>query len=243
MAIKRITPFKEWPKILPVLSDSQRKAREEFMLHWHEVLPKRYGLIERFNHITAFDCPIKKGTKTLEIGSGLGAHIEFEDLSIQEYVANELREEMADRIRAKYPLVTILTGDIQSGLDLPDKSFDRIIAVHVLEHLPNLPVALDEIHRLLKSDGVFQIVIPCEGSPAYTLARNISARRIFEKRFKMSYDFIVESEHVNIASEIIYALNRNFIINKRKFFPLPFIPIQTCNLVIALTCAPKLDRG
>lgn len=238
MAIKRITPMYEWPKQLPILSDEQKRAREDFMVHWHKILPQKYGMIERFNHQGAFTEPVKPGTRTLEIGAGLGAHIAFEDLSKQSYVANELRAEMAAEIVKRFPQVEVLVGDVQKGLPCPAESFDRALAVHVLEHLPKLPDAVAEIRRVLKPNGFFQVVIPCEGSAAYTLARNISARRVFEQRSKISYDFVVESEHVNLADEVIFALKKHFTVERKKFFPLPFIPIQTCNLVISLLCRP-----
>ncbi|HLX64095.1 MAG TPA: methyltransferase domain-containing protein [Planctomycetota bacterium] len=239
MAIQRITPMYQWPKQLPVLTEDQKRAREDFMVHWHKVLPNKYGMIERFNHRGAFREAIQPGTRTLEIGAGLGAHIEFEDLSKQQYVANELRPEMAGEIKRRFPEVEVLVGDVQAGLPVESESFDRALAVHVLEHLPRLPDAIAEIRRVLKPTGFFQVVIPCEGSLAYTLARNISARRVFEKRNKMSYDFVVESEHVNLADEIVYALKKHFSIERRRFFPLGFVPIQTCNLVISLLCRPK----
>src|ERR1043165_2091484 len=136
MAIQRITAKYSWPKQLPVLSDEQKRAREDFMLHWHKVLPGKYGMIERFNHRGAFTEPIQPGTRTLEIGAGIGAHIEFEDLSLQTYVANELREEMAAEIKKRFPQVEVLIGDVQAGLPCESASFDRVLAVHVLEHLP-----------------------------------------------------------------------------------------------------------
>src|SRR5215470_14444673 len=39
-----------WPKTFPVLTPEQRATSDDFMRYWHEVLPRRYGLIERFNH-------------------------------------------------------------------------------------------------------------------------------------------------------------------------------------------------
>lgn len=41
---------RRWPKRLPELNAEQKHIREEFMTLWHEVLPARYGVIERFNH-------------------------------------------------------------------------------------------------------------------------------------------------------------------------------------------------
>ena len=239
MAIQRITPMFTWPKQIPELSQAQVHAREDFMVHWHQVLPKKYGMIEKFNHVGAFTHPIEPGTRTLEIGAGLGAHIEFEDLSKQEYVANELRAEMGKVIQTRFPNVEVIIGDVQDGLSAATHSFDRVLAVHVLEHLPRLPQALREIKRVLKPGGYFQVVIPCEGSLAYTIARNISARRIFEKRYKMSYDFLPACEHVNLAREITYALKQEFNVDKQRFFPFSFLPIEMCNLVISMLCRPK----
>jgi len=115
-----------------------------------------------------------------------------------------------------------------------------VLAIHVLEHLPDLPRALDEIKRVLKPDGAFSVLIPCEGGLAYSLARNISARRIFEKRYQQSYDWFVASEHINLPHEILVELTPRFRIEQRVFFPL-LAPIVTANLVIGLTLKPLKD--
>jgi len=201
------------------------------MTLWHEVLPRRYGMIERFNHVGAFAWPVPPGCRTLEIGAGLGAHLEFEDLSRQSYTANELRPEMAGRIQARYPGVKVLVGDLQQGLDYPAASFDRVVAVHVLEHLPDLPRALAEIDRLLAPGGVLQAVLPCEGGLAYSLARRLSAQRVFESRFKMAYAPIIACEHVSEADEIVAELEKRFDLAWRRYFPFRGLPWWTLNLV------------
>ena len=58
---------------------------------------------------------------------------------------------MAARIRERHPGVEVLVGDCQQRLPFDDGSFDRVLAIHVLEHLPNLPAALAEIRRLLQA--------------------------------------------------------------------------------------------
>jgi SAM-dependent methyltransferase len=101
------------------------------------------------------------------------------------YCAVELRENMAAEIRRRFPKVQAVTGDCQARLDFPDGHFDRYIAVHVLEHLPNLPACIREAYRLLnKERGQMLIVIPCEGSPAYSFARKISAERVYNRHFR-----------------------------------------------------------
>ena len=123
-------------------------------------------------------------------------------------------------------------------LPVEDASFDRALAIHVLEHLPALPSAIAELRRILKDDGRLIAVIPCEGGLAYGFARRISAQRIFERRYKVSYDWFVKSEHINVPSEIITELNRHFEILDRRYFPLR-VPITTANLVIGLTMRPR----
>src|SRR5437879_11379988 len=158
-------------------------------------------MIEKFNQgYVVQHAPINFLT-TLEIGAGLGEHLNYEKLSENQqknYVALELRETMAEQIKSRFPNVQTVVGDCQQTLPFPDGYFDRIIAIHVLEHLPNLPAAIKEMYRLCnKQQGVFSIVIPCEGGLAYSLARKISAQRIFEKRYKQSYKWFIEREHVN----------------------------------------------
>jgi SAM-dependent methyltransferase len=229
-----------WPKQLPVLTPEQERIRDDFMKHWHEVLPARYGAIESFNHrypLREWKGAAKENPRVLEIGAGLGEHILYEDLTGVDYYALELREEMAARIRDRFPQVKTAVGDIQRHLDFPDRHFQRIIAIHVLEHLPNLPLALKEIHRLLSPSGRFDVVIPCEGGLAYTMARRISAQRIFEKRYNMSYDWFVKSEHVNRPHEILAELGHYFQLDHSRYFPF-ILPSIAMNLVIGLRLSP-----
>src|SRR5262249_17998671 len=138
----------------------------------------RYGLIETFNHQYPLRNRKEGWARTLDIGAGRGEHLEYESLADQEYVALELRPELADCIRSKFPRAQVVIGDIQQQLPFPDGHFDRILAVHVLEHLPDLPAALDEVRRLLRPGGQFSVLIPCDPGLAYGLARDISARRM-----------------------------------------------------------------
>ena len=173
------TQSSQWPKALPPLSDEQKNIREDFYKLWLDVLPKRYGLVEKFNHHYPLRT-IASGGKTLEIGAGIGVHLRYENLDTQEYVALELRSRFSpEEFCDTFPSVQVVIGDCQERIDFPDNYFDRVLAIHVFEHLPNLPKALDEIQRLLRPGGTFSVLIPCEGGFAYSLARNISARRHF----------------------------------------------------------------
>lgn len=234
-----------WPKTLPPLTEEQERIHDDFMKRWHEVLPQRYGIVERFNHTFPARHSRPGFKRTLEIGSGLGEHIHYERLTAEqerEYHALELRENMAEQIRANHPRVQTIVGDCQGRLDFPDGHFDRYLAVHVLEHLPDLPSCLAEAWRLLDPRrGQLLVVIPCEGSPAYSLARRISAQRIFERTYGVPYGPFISREHINRPHEILTELRRWFTIEKRRFFPLPFIPAVAPNLCIGIALRPRAD--
>lgn len=235
----------KWPKILPPLTPEQQRINDDFMKRWHVELAgkSRYGLVEKFNH----SFPVRHsrpGFKTtIEIGAGLGEHLHYERLTAEQehhYFCNEYREIMAAEIKRRFPNVQTIVGDCQQRMDFADGFFDRYIAVHVLEHLPNLPAAIREAYRLLnKTSGQMLVVIPCEGSPAYTLARRISAQRIFERTYKMSYDVFIKREHINLPHEILAELDPYFTIERRSFFPLPFLPFVINNLCIGLVLKPR----
>ena len=231
-------PRHVWPKRFPDLTPEQQRISDDFMRHWHEELPKRYGIVDEFNHGYIAKRRPAGQQRTLEIGAGIGEHLEYESLDDQEYHAIEYRPEMADIIRKRFPSVTVTTGDCQARLPFPDGHFTRIIAIHVLEHLPDLPAALAEAERLLTQDGSFQVVIPCDPGFAYGLARRISAQRIFEKRYGQSYDWFISREHINSPDEILSLIRKRFRIDHSSFFPLR-IPVRGLNLCLGFTASKR----
>jgi SAM-dependent methyltransferase len=236
-----------WPKRLPPLTPERQVVHDDFMKRWHEILPQRYGRIEHFNHTFPVRSSRAGFRHTIEIGAGLGEHLHYERLSPEQeagYCAVELRENMAARIRTAHPRVSVIVGDCQEELPFADGHFDRYLAVHVLEHLPNLPACIEEAWRLLdKRRGQLLVVIPCEGGLAYSLARRVSAQRIFERTYGMPYGPFIEREHINRPAEILTELERWFELDTRRFFPLPMAPMTSVNLCLGLSLSPRQARG
>ena len=220
-----------WPKNVPDLTQQQEDAREAWMMLWHEQLPNKFGIAEKFNNGFVVDLPVAPGTRTLEVGPGIGGHLEYEDLKRQDYHVLEMREEFCKRLADRLSPRQVHQGSIEERQPFEDGSFDRLIAIHVLEHLRNLPPALDECARLLRPGGFFDVVLPCEGGMAYSFARRISSKRMFESHFKMSYDPIIKAEHVNQLWEVNQELFKRFKPVVRKHFPL-IVPLDTANLFV-----------
>ena len=102
------------------------------------------------------------------------------------------------------------------------------------------------MHRLLSKNGTFLVVIPTEGSLAYSLARKISAERVYRKRYRdtnyPSYRWFYKREHINLPNEIFEELTSYFKIEKSSYFPLK-VPFLFCNLAIGLVLKPVWTKG
>lgn len=224
----------KWPKGIPELTVQQKAIKQDWVEYWLNSYGKKFGFVERFNHTYATKIGIFPQCKTLEIGAGLGDHLKYENFTLQDYTAVEIVPEYARIIAERYPQIRVLTQDCQNRLPFDDNHIDRILAIHVLEHLPDLPRALDEFARILNKNGKFIVVLPCEGGYLYSLSRQISSKRMFEKRYHQKYDWLIQSDHLNNVDEVLFELNLRFNIINAKFFPF-LIPSSKLNLCIGLT--------
>jgi ubiquinone/menaquinone biosynthesis C-methylase UbiE len=233
---------KKWPKKLKKLTKAQKEISDDWLKYWLNLMPDKFGIYAKFNHGYVVRNAPKKFRTTLEVGCGDGEHFKSEILNpIQKknYVAIDIRKNIIDVFKKKFPGINCFVSDCQKRQQFKNNSFDRIIAIHVLEHLPNLPGAARELHRVCnKNSGVLSIVLPCEGSLAYTIARKLTSERMFKARYKMPYKWYMESEHINSVDEVLEELGYYFDIKHSSFFPLK-LPIYQLNLAIGFTLTPK----
>lgn len=231
-----------WPKQLPSLSSEEKKICDEFMEDWHKKMGGSLRILDHFNHSFVVKNSPLGWQRTLDLGSGLGEHLLFEKnspIQVRNYQMVEMRHNMAESTRRRIPGAQVLVADCQKQLPFPDQYFDRILAIHVLEHLPRLPECLQEVKRLLQSpNGKFLVVIPCEGGILYSLGRRCSAQRNFEKRYGLPYQLFIKREHINSVEEILTEIKKEFLIQKRSFFPLG-LPLVDANLFIGLACCAR----
>ena len=130
--------------------------------HWNYKFPIKYIQKYRFKKIVRL-LGNKKYGSLLEVGTGSGIFLPQLSKHCEHLYAFDVHDHF-DHIDAlcqqqglrKYNLST------QSivNTNFPDESFDAIVAVSVLEFVPDIPKAASEIKRILKKDGVFITICP-----------------------------------------------------------------------------------
>lgn len=98
--------------------------------------------------------------RILELGCGNGSQWEGRIDSLPEastLVLSDFSEGMVECVKKQYHMhehVSFERIDIQE-IHYPDETFDMIIANYMLYHIPDLPKALSEVKRVLKTGGKF----------------------------------------------------------------------------------------
>jgi len=113
------------------------------------------------------------GLKVLDLGCGEGRHsISIWMQTTAQVVAMDLSHtDMLTARSRKADFAVNESGNHSlnfveaSGLNLPfaNNTFDVVICSEVLEHIPDYPGMLDEIHRVLVNGGVFAMSVPRAG--------------------------------------------------------------------------------
>lgn len=170
--------------------------------------------------------------RVLEVGAGTGIHLQHVRHSFDEYVMSDLNAPFLQaaqaRTSAERGIVSAVTQDA-TALDLEDASFDRLIATHVLEHLPQPHLVLREWMRVIKPGGILSLVLPCDPGFAWRLGRAVGARGKFEKA-GMPYDYWMAREHINAINNLVAFLDFYFPDGKREYWRPSFVPSMDLNL-------------
>jgi len=170
-------------------------------------------------------------SKVLEVGAGTGVHIRSVRHGFDEYWMTDLNRSMLDQIAtadASRVGRLIVKDEDATKLSFGDHSFDRLIAAHVLEHLPSPHQVLREWVRVVRPGGVISLVLPCDPGLAWRLGRSVGPRRTFT-RAGIAYDYWMAREHINAINNLVSMLRYYFNVIEEAWRPL-LVPSMDLNL-------------
>jgi phosphatidylethanolamine/phosphatidyl-N-methylethanolamine N-methyltransferase len=146
----------------------------------------------------------------LEVGAGTLVHLPFVRHRFDRYIASDLEQKVLDSAQIdKLPKgVELMTLD-STDLPFEDNAFDRLIATHVLEHLPFPHVAIHEWARVVRPGGVISIILPCDPGFAWRLGRHFGPRRQAQKA-GLPYEYYMAREHINSIFNLQAILDFHF---------------------------------
>lgn len=122
---------------------------------------RRYALVNRWDpsHLAKVDrlLPLSSESRVLEVGCGSGhltRRLAERGIDIIGIDANPQAAQVAGRERVRTMRA--------EALDFGDDSFDAIVSMHAIEHVPALEMALAEMARVLRPGGRALLVYPAE---------------------------------------------------------------------------------
>lgn len=168
----------------------------------------------------------------LEVGAGTGEHIPFVRHSFNRYVVTDadsvalsIAEKKVSAQQAEKFIFETQTGE---RLPYPDQSFDRLIAAHLLEHIPHPHLALKEWQRVLKPGGVLTLLLPTDPGMLWRFGRHLGPRRR-ALELGIQYDYVQAREHINSCFNLRALLRHYHPRLQEAWWPLP-VPVIDLNL-------------
>ena len=186
--------------------------------HGHFWVEKQFSANEHHNRI-------------LEVGGGTGEHIGYVKHNYDEYILSDLNEHLLAKAKERARDNKKVKFQEINALEIPfeDNSFDRLISMANLEHLPDPHIALREWKRVVKDGGTISIMIPTEGGIAWNLGRYLTTRRYFQKK-GLDLDYIISREHINACYRLVAFIRHYYKHRKDHWWPLG-IPTSHINLI------------
>jgi ubiquinone/menaquinone biosynthesis C-methylase UbiE len=139
------------------------KAMTPFLIALHRIAHEdiRKLSIEKFNgKPNILDVGGRKSHYTI----GVPGEVTISDLpretEVQETLHLGINDGMIELTKKRRTNIVSVVYDDMTKSALPDNSFDMIVAIEVLEHVPEDKKFLDEVYRVLKPGGYFYMTTP-----------------------------------------------------------------------------------
>ncbi len=162
--------------------------------------------------------PAPKYEKLLDIGFGSGIFLPELSKRCTELYGIDVHNNipLVEDTMQKEGLEATLVKASATKIPYPANYFDGVICVSVLEHIHELPVAINEIRRVTKEDGVIVLGFPVE---------NIVSRTILQILYLWLPNAVLDEEHVSTHYDILKEVRNQLRLKKTAHFP-SFIPLN-----------------
>jgi len=213
---------------LDVAALNDRLAREHPIDAYYAASPWPIRLVER-RRLQIIRAMVGEavGQDVLEVGSG-GGHVLrlFPRARLTAADVSQVFLDTARKNLAGYD-VRFLHGEIQR-LDLPARSFDRIICTEVLEHTVDPEAILARLAELLRPGGVAVITVP--NDPLILRLKAIVRRTPIGWLLGSGINWGGDEYHLHTwtPSEFEAVLARHFRVVERRAAPLDLVPLRVC---------------
>lgn len=114
------------------------------------------GIVKHLQEISQM--PPNKKILEIGCGNGIGTRLIHEYFQPSEFVATEYDESLVEITQQKVKDLNILVEQADATkFRFANNEFDAVIGLSVIHHIPNWEEALDELHRIIKPNGLLII--------------------------------------------------------------------------------------
>ncbi|MFW9822658.1 MAG: class I SAM-dependent methyltransferase [Candidatus Thorarchaeota archaeon] len=177
--------------------------------------------------------------KVLDIGGGFGLfslNFKLNFPKSEVYILDEMVIEEITEFLTKNKMLRVkeyIQGDIQERTQFESEKFDVIFALDVLEHIHDSSTALDEIFRILKTNGILFISVPIEGKILRFIRNIVSKVKKIEVNPHWRGMIHSEKEFFNLLKE------KKVRILSKRYYPFRNLPRMFSYDVFYLLQKPK----
>ena len=179
-------------------------AREFMSVHYNEDYYKEWIETQMERRIPMWRKRLKgllkykKNGHLLDVGFGCGTFLKLAKERGFDVRGTEISEYACQYVKDKLGL-DVFCGDLKKAR-FPEESFDVVTVWHTLEHLPSPSKTLEEIHRILRKDGLLVVAVP-------NLNNFITRILYFLARWKKLKLFSVEAKELHLYHFSTHTLN------------------------------------